>query len=279
MRRSIVAASASPWRRGRADPLLVGDASAFHREHAVGKRHGLRDVMRDESGGEALVPPDPGQQRLHLDARQDIERAEHHDVELYELARLHRHAAEAGGDRDRFGDDQRRPHDAERVAHPDKEEPGLPADAEPHDDQRDQRQMRHVAHHPEARVEPRLGHPRQTVGEAEREADRRADGEAAEGPPEADRPMIRDLPVAAELRRRRADGERRGQDVARDSAGAGRKLPGKQHRDGKREGEEAFRHADAPVSRDGAHKACAAPMPDREAKPTRSFSTTDPARP
>ena len=46
---------------------------------------------------------------------------EHDDVGHHELARLHRHVADAGLRRDRLGDDQGEPHDAERVTQADED--------------------------------------------------------------------------------------------------------------------------------------------------------------
>ena len=68
-----VAAMARP---GRVDGEIEGDAALLHDQDAVGERHRFRDVVGDEHGGEALRPPHPFDQRLHVDAGQRVERAE-----------------------------------------------------------------------------------------------------------------------------------------------------------------------------------------------------------
>ena len=45
-------------------------------DDAVGKRHRLGDVVGDEHGGEAVLPPDALQKLVHLGAGQRVERAE-----------------------------------------------------------------------------------------------------------------------------------------------------------------------------------------------------------
>ena len=69
--------------------------------------------------------------------------------------------------------------DREQHADRDQEDLGLLADPEPQDDQRDDREMRHVAQHLQRGVEQPLGRPRQMpLSSAEDEADAAADDEA-----------------------------------------------------------------------------------------------------
>lgn len=50
--------------------------AVFEEHDAVGERHGLGDVVRNQNRGEALAPPGGFEQLLHLDARQGVKRAE-----------------------------------------------------------------------------------------------------------------------------------------------------------------------------------------------------------
>ncbi len=70
--------------------------------------------------------------------------------------------------------------DREEHAERDEKELGLLLDAEPEDDQRDQREMRNVADHLQRRVGEPLAEIGQPVGEAEGEADAAADHEAGD---------------------------------------------------------------------------------------------------
>jgi len=52
------------------------DAALIDDDDAIGERHGLGNIMRDEHGGEFLLAPDALQQKLHFDAGERVERAE-----------------------------------------------------------------------------------------------------------------------------------------------------------------------------------------------------------
>ncbi len=70
--------------------------------------------------------------------------------------------------------------DVDRKEHAERDQEDLRGlvDAEPQDHQRDQRQMRHVAHHLQRRVGELAGELRQAVRQTEGEADAAADDEA-----------------------------------------------------------------------------------------------------
>ena len=90
-----------------------GDGRCGHgRPHAVWKAGCHCSEEPFEQPGEAVG--ELAEQRVDQDRQHD-------DVDQQELARLHRHVAEAGRGGDRLGDDQRQPHDAERVAQADED--------------------------------------------------------------------------------------------------------------------------------------------------------------
>ena len=103
--------------------------------------------------------------------------------------------------------------DREEHAERDQEQLGRLVDAEPQDHQRDQRQMRDVADHLQGGVGERVAELRQAVGEAEREAEAAADGEAGEGAQEADPDVARNSPDCIS-RQPACDTARLGQDAA-----------------------------------------------------------------
>ena len=113
--------SASDGRRAtRAAGAVVegrggGDGRCGHRASLIGVLEG-----RDASCSEQPLEQ-PGEAVGELAEQRVDQDRQHDDVDQQELARLHRHVAEAGRGRDRLGDDQRQPHDAERIAQADED--------------------------------------------------------------------------------------------------------------------------------------------------------------
>ena len=106
---SSAARSAAPRSRGRG--CGTGMSSAIRPSSstidAVGQRHRLGHIMRDEQRRETLLPPDPLDQPLHGDAGQRVERAERL-VEGQESGRLTK--ARASATRWRWPPDSRAGH-------------------------------------------------------------------------------------------------------------------------------------------------------------------------
>ncbi len=55
---------------------ITRNAAVLDQENAIGKGHGLCDIVSDQDRGVALLAPDPFEQPLHRNPRQGIERAE-----------------------------------------------------------------------------------------------------------------------------------------------------------------------------------------------------------
>jgi hypothetical protein len=58
------------------DLFLDGRWPPPHHQHAIGELHGLFDVVRDEEEGLSLGLPDADEVGAHLEAGEDVERAE-----------------------------------------------------------------------------------------------------------------------------------------------------------------------------------------------------------
>jgi hypothetical protein len=122
--------------------------------------------------------------------------------------------------------------DREKDAERDQKQLRALVDAEPEDHERNQREMRHVAHH----LQSRIGQPgrelRQAVGEPEGEADAAADQKADRGAPEADPDVAHELAGEQELPTGKRDVAWRGQHASRHEPSDASRLP--DHDDGER---------------------------------------------
>ena len=108
VRRQSTGAGSAASRRGRSTSASAALMAEPPRSGGPGARRGSGARAAGQHVGELA------EQRVDDDAQQ-------HDVGLQELARVHGHVADAGRGRDRLGDDQGQPHDAQRVAQADQD--------------------------------------------------------------------------------------------------------------------------------------------------------------
>ena len=62
-------------RAGNVDAFVQRNAAVFDEDHAVGQRHGLLHVVRDQQSRETVALPEAFNQLVHLDAGERVQRA------------------------------------------------------------------------------------------------------------------------------------------------------------------------------------------------------------
>ena len=177
--------------------------------------------------GIAQADQDRGQRPGQDDPPEQREAAEPVDPRHLDQAAVDRADAVEGVEVDREGAADRHEEDLRPLV-----------DAEPQDDERDDRQVRHVAQHLHRGVEDGLRRPRDAAEDAEHEADAAADEEALERAFGRDRRVGQQRAVREALPERGEDGARRGQQPARDQPALRRDLPREEEDEGQRPGRE-----------------------------------------